>query len=168
VRPVAISPRLRRFIRFALGSALATLVSAVAFWVMFHTLHSPPELASVTAFASGAVVNFVSNRYWAWDRRTRTGLSRDLGSYAVLAIATALAAAGVTRATKSYAPHVNAFAAHLAVVVEASYFATYAAMFLVKFALLDKVIFRSGSERDKTAVSPSTPATGSSTNPGSW
>ncbi len=150
MRPVAISPRLRRFIRFALGSALATLVSAVAFWVMFHTLHSPPEAASVTAFASGAIVNFVSNRYWAWDRRTRTGLSRDLGSYAVLAIATAVAAAGVTRATKSYAPHVNAFAAHLAVVVEASYFATYAAMFLVKFAVLDRVIFRSRSQVEKT------------------
>jgi putative flippase GtrA len=130
---------------------MATLVSAVAFWVMFHTLHSPPEVASLTAFASGALVNFVSNRYWAWDRHGRMGLGRDLVSYAVLAIATALAAAGVTRATQSYAPHVSAFAAHLAVVVEASYFATYAAMFLVKFALLDRVIFRPRAEVEETS-----------------
>jgi putative flippase GtrA len=129
---------------------LATLVSAVVFWVMFHTAQAPPELCSLSAFGSGALVNFVSNRYWAWDRRGRMGLGRDMGSYAVLAIATALIAAGVTRATKSYAPHVGAFAAHLAIVVEASYFATYAAMFLVKFALLDRVVFRSVTQVEET------------------
>jgi putative flippase GtrA len=142
--------KMRRFVRFALGSALATLVSAVFFWVMFHTLNAAPEVASLTAFASGALVNFVSNRYWAWDRRGQLGLGRDMASYAVLAIATALAAAGVTRVTKSYAPHVDAFAAHLALVVEASYFATYAAMFLVKFAVLDRVVFRSRAQVEKT------------------
>jgi putative flippase GtrA len=144
------TPKLRRFVRFALGSALATLVSAVSFWVMFHTLHAPPEAASATAFASGALINFLSNRYWAWDRHGRLGLGRDLMSYAVLAVTTALAAAGVTRATKTYAPHVDAFAAHLAVVVEASYFATYAAMFLVKFAVLDRVVFRSRAQVEET------------------
>ncbi|GAA5194942.1 hypothetical protein GCM10023322_60530 [Rugosimonospora acidiphila] len=152
MRPITITPRVRRFVRFALGSALASVVSAVDFWVMFHTLHAPPEVASLTAFASGALVNFVSNRYWAWGRHSRMGLRRDLGSYAVLAIATALAAAGVTRVTKSYAPHVTAFADHLAIVVEASYFATYAAMFLVKFAVLDRVIFRPAQVEESTGV----------------
>ena len=133
-----------------MGSAAATLVSAATFALMYRTAHSGPRLASLTAFAAGALVNFVANRFWAWDRRGQLGLGRDLASYAVLAIATALAAAGVTSATESYAPRVGAFAAHLALVVEASYFATYAAMFLVKFALLDRVIFRSRAQVEKT------------------
>ena len=150
MRRILLGPRVRRFIRYALGSVLATVVSAVAFAVMYRSLRSGPRLASVTAFAAGAVVNFVANRFWAWDRRGQLGLGRDLASYAVVAVATALAAAGVTSATESYAPHVGAFAAHLALVVEASYFATYAAMFLVKFAVLDRVVFRSRAQVQKT------------------
>jgi putative flippase GtrA len=150
VRAAASRPKVRRFIRYALGSAVATLASAATFAVMYRTVHSGPRISSISAFVAGALINFVANRFWAWDRRGQPGLGRDLASYAVLAVATALAAAGATSATESYAPRVDAFAAHLALVVEASYFATYAAMFLVKFAVLDRVVFRSRAQVDKT------------------
>jgi putative flippase GtrA len=133
-----------------LGSVAATLVSAVTFALMYRVLHAGPRAASVTAFAAGAVVNFTANRFWAWDRRTHLNLGRDLASYAVLAVGTALAAAGVTTATESYAQRTEPLSAHLALVVEAAYFATYAAMFLVKFVLLDRVVFRSRIQVDKT------------------
>jgi putative flippase GtrA len=141
--------RARRFVRYALGSVLATLTSAGTFALVYH-LDAGPRVASLSAFAAGAVVNFVAGRFWAWNRRGPTGVGRDLVSYLVLAVATALAAAAVTSLTDHYARHSPALSAHLAVVVEAAYFATYAAVFLVKFAVLDRVVFRSRAQVDST------------------
>jgi putative flippase GtrA len=124
-----------RFVRYAIGSAVATGVSGVTFAVAYRALHAGPQVASVAAFVAGAMVNFVSNRFWAWSRRHRLGLGRDLAGYLTLAVATAGAAAGVTTLTERLT---SAW-----VLVEASYFGTYAAMFLVKFVLLDRVVFRS-------------------------
>jgi putative flippase GtrA len=139
--PVLRRPVRHRFVRYALGSGAATAVSAVAFALAYRVLHTPPWVASGTAFGCGALVNFCANRFWAWQRRHRFGLGRDALSYALLAVGTALAAAGVTSATERLAA--DAGPTLRAVLVEAAYFATFAALFLVKFVLLDRVVFRS-------------------------
>jgi putative flippase GtrA len=142
VAKLPTTTRNRRFVRYAVGSAFATAVSAVTFAVAYRALHAGPQVASVAAFSAGAVVNFVSNRFWAWSRRHRLGLGRDLAGYLALAVTTALAAAGVTSLTERFT--------RAWLLVEASYFGTYAAMFLVKFVLLDRVIFRSRHQVAKT------------------
>jgi putative flippase GtrA len=149
VRRSGLPVRARRFVRYALGSVLATLTSAATFALVYR-LGGGPRVASFSAFAAGAVVNFVAGRFWAWSRRTPVGLGRDALSYLALAVGTALAAAAVTSLTDHYARRTPALNAHLAVVVEAAYFATYAAVFLVKFAVLDRVVFRSRTHVDST------------------
>jgi putative flippase GtrA len=139
-----------RFARYAAGSLLATAVSAVVFAVVYR-LQGGAVVPSVTAFIAGAIVNFTSNRFWAWRRRLRAGLHRDAFRFAVVAVVTATAATLVARATKIWAPRSAVLADHLAIVVELSYFATYAALFLVKFVLLDRVVFGSGQgPRDRS------------------
>jgi putative flippase GtrA len=132
-----------RFIRYAIGSGLATATSAVVFAVVYRVLGEGPRLASVTAFLAGAVVNFTSNRFWAWRRvvrrRTRPGLGRDALFYAIVAVVSALAATGVTSLT--HAALAGADPDRRAILVEMSYFATYAALFLLKFFVLDRVVF---------------------------
>jgi putative flippase GtrA len=130
-----------RFARYALGSAGAVLVSAVAFALAYRLLDLGPRLASLTAFLAGALVNFSASRFWAWERRQRRGLSRDVLGYALLALCYALAAAAVTSAV--HAALRDAGPDRRAVLVEASYFAVYGALFLLRFVLLDRVLFRS-------------------------
>jgi putative flippase GtrA len=139
---VAPPRRLIRFFRYALGSAAATVVSAITFALAYRGLDSGPQVASVAAFLSGAAVNFTSNRFWAWSRRQRPGLGRDVAGYAVLAVATALAAAGVTTLTEH---HTETW-----ILVEMSYFGTYALMFLLKFVVLDRVLFRERAAVEST------------------
>ena len=128
-----------RFIRYAIGSGLATASSAVAFAIVYRVLGEGPRLASVTAFLAGAVVNFVSNRFWAWKRHTRPGLGRDALFYAIVAVVSALAATGVT--SLAHAALAGADPDRRAILVEMSYFATYAVLFLLKFFVLDRVVF---------------------------
>jgi putative flippase GtrA len=128
-------------VRYALGSGLATVTSAVAFAVVYRVLGEGPRLASGTAFLAGAVVNFLAGRFWAWDRRERPGLGRDALRYAMVSVVTALAAAGVTSLTHALLR--DADPDRRAVLVEASYFATYAVLFVAKFLVLDRLVFRS-------------------------
>jgi len=129
----------RRFVRYAVGSGLATVTSAVAFALVYRVLGEGPRLASVAAFLAGAVVNFTSNRFWAWQRRARPGLGRDALFYAVVSVVSVLAATGVTSLT--HAALAGAGENRRAVLVEVSYFATYAVLFLVKFLVLDRLVF---------------------------
>jgi putative flippase GtrA len=130
-----------RLVRYTLGSGVATLASAAVFAVVYRVLAEGPQLASVAAFVVGAVVNFVAGRFWAWGRRPRSGLGRDALSFAVVAVVSALAATGVT--TVTHAALRDADPNQRAVLVEASYFATYAVLFGVKFLVLDRLVFRS-------------------------
>ena len=135
-----IVPSITRFARYAAGSALATVVSAVVFALVYRAAHGEPRLASLSAFAAGAAVNFAVGRFWAWRRRG-PGLGRQAAGYAVVAVTTALAAVGVTSVTGWYAGRAGLTDVHRAVVVELAYFATYAVAFGVKFVLLDRVVF---------------------------
>ena len=135
-----------RFARYAAGSILATAVSAVVFALVYR-LHGGALAASIIAFLAGAVVNFSANRFWTWQRRVRSGLSGDAFRFGVIAVVTATAATLVSGATQRFAPRSTLLADHLAIVVEVSYFATYAVLFLVKFVLLDRVVFGAGAER---------------------
>jgi len=133
--------RLGRFVRYATGSAGAVVASALAFALAYRLLDLGPRWASVTAFLAGAVVNFSASRFWAWKRRDRSGLGRDLLGYAVLAVAIALIAMGVTSFADAHLA--GADPTTRAVLVEGCYFATYAVLFLVRFVVLDRLVFRS-------------------------
>jgi putative flippase GtrA len=145
-------PRVRRakFVRYTLGSLLATATSAVAFAVAYRTLGLGPQLSTAVAFATGAGVNFAVNRCWTWGRRRRLGLGRDALAYAAVAVVTAVVAAQATATAQARAGSLSE--TYRTVLVELSYFAVYAAMFLVKFLLLDRVVFapRSRSQVEQT------------------
>lgn len=133
--------RFGRFVRYATGSLGAVAASALAFALAYPVLGLGPRVASVTAFLAGAVVNFSASRFWAWKRRDRSGLGRDLLAYAVLAVLIALVAMGVTSLADAYLS--GADPTVRAVLVEGCYFATYAVLFLVRFVILDRLVFRS-------------------------
>ncbi len=135
---------LARFLRYAIGSGLATLASGIAFAVAYRVLDQGPRVATGAAFLAGAVINFTANRYWAWNLRARRGLGRHALWYAALSVTAALAAAVVTSGTHALLR--DADPDRRAILVEASYFATYALLFLIKFVVLDRVVFRSRTQ----------------------
>jgi putative flippase GtrA len=151
--PVIAAQTRTRFVRYAIGSVAATVTSAVALAVAYRVLHLGPALSSGVAFLAGAVVNFGVSRFWAWSRRQRPGLGRDALAYGALAVATALVAARATTVAESHAQSLDATTRTLA--VETAYFAVYAAMFLVKFAVLDRVVF---ADRSRSQVETTTRA----------
>ena len=140
--------RFARFLRYAIGSGLAAATSGIVFALAYRVLDQDPRVATGAAAVSGALVNFAASRFWAWNLRARRGLAGHAVAYATLAVVAAIAAAAATSATHALLR--DADPNRRAVLVEASFFATYALLFVVKFVVLDRVIFRPrGSSRSQ-------------------
>jgi putative flippase GtrA len=146
---LAGNPRVRRFVRYSAGSVAASLVSAATLAIVFRGFGAGPQIASIAAFCTGALVAFVVNRLWAWERRERPGLGRDFVKYAVVAIVTALMALACTTIADAYAKDAGLTGLARLFVVEGAYFGSYAVTFVAKFVILDRFVFNApGRSRD--------------------
>ena len=141
-----------RFARYSVGSVVALVTSEVVFSVTYGAGLLGTTGASVAAFAAGAVPNYIANRRWAWERRGRLAVRREVIGYAAVSLGSLAAAAIATAATGRVAPWVSSSHAVRVALVSASYFATFAVLFVAKFVLLDRLIFgglRSGAEPER-------------------
>ncbi|GAA4884267.1 GtrA family protein [Saccharopolyspora cebuensis] len=126
--------------RFAAASVVATAVSQVVF-VAAYALGAAPAAATALAWLAGAVPNFALNRR-TWGGGGRDALRGELLRYGLISVGTAVLAALATSGAEHLAR--SAFAdqeAAQVVVVWAAFVGTYAVMFVVKFFLIDRLVF---------------------------
>lgn len=142
-------PHVQRFWRYIAGSVIAFGVSQVTFLVCYGPRWTSPQVASVLAFATGAPVNYVLNRRWAWQRRDRPSLLGEVVPYAAIISVSIAASAYGTWAVDQWLASV-ALARWLEIAVVGATFALInGGLFLIKYVLFDR-LFR-GPQRDRTA-----------------
>jgi putative flippase GtrA len=145
-QPPAEPRAARRFVRFGMGAAAATLTSAVVFALAYRVVQTGPRWASVIAFGCGFAVNFTVGRAWAWAGRSAPGrhgmLTSQVLSYLGIAVLTAALATEVSALAHGWSLRMGLSINQRSIVVEAAYFASYAVTFLIKFVLLDRWVFR--------------------------
>jgi putative flippase GtrA len=139
VRRLRLPPGIRRISRYLLTSGVSTVVSEVTLIAVLAVRLLPAPAAAMAATVTGGMVSYALSRYWIWadaDRR-RAGLQLML-YWAVAAAGMLLAAA----ATDLMADH--ATGSHPARVAEAAaaYLATYGLLWIAKFLVYQRVIFR--------------------------
>ncbi|HYS34578.1 MAG TPA: GtrA family protein, partial [Pseudonocardiaceae bacterium] len=99
--------------------------------------------ASLMAFVAGAIPNFVLNWKWTWGRSGRPALVRELLPYIAIVVGGGLAATALTTLTDHVlAPLITDRGART-ITLDIAYLSSYAILFVLKFALLDRV-FRRG------------------------
>lgn len=130
-----------RFARYTIGSAVAVVTSEVAFVACYGSGLLATTASSVVAFVAGAVPNYVLNRSWAFGRRGRVRVGREVVLYVLVSLVGLAAAALATGWAGRLAPHVASARWQRTAVVAAAYLATYGALFLLKFAVYQLVIF---------------------------
>ncbi len=153
-------PRIGRFVRYGIGSAVASTVSALTLAFVYHGIGSGPQVASITAFIAGALVNFLLYRFWAWRsampaHESAKRFTGDVLKYVVVAACTAVVALATTSIADHYAraDHLGDDARTL--IVEGSYFGAFAVMFVAKFLVLDRFVFTSGKGSEDRRLSRS-------------
>jgi putative flippase GtrA len=139
-------PRTRRafmrFARFLVASGFASLTSLVTFAAAYRFAEAGPSASTFAAFATGSAVSFAISRFWAWERRG-TGVGREALAFFGLAFVVAVVAAGATTVTEHLAMRAGVGRDPRMLLVAGAYVGTYGALYMVKFAILDRWVFRS-------------------------
>ncbi|GAB3469554.1 GtrA family protein [Actinophytocola sediminis] len=162
------APRLRiRFARFSVASAIATgisqLVLLTVYWVGWS---QDAAAASTIAFLAGSVPHFLMVRYWAWADTDPGRLRQQLTTYFTVTLISGVAAIGLTTvAEQAFLPLV-ADQGWRAVLLVVSYLAASGPVFLVKFALFNRVFaqrpYAAANSTRVRAANPVAPAVTSS------
>ena len=131
-----------RFSKFAAGSVAATVLSQLTLTGLFWLGGVNATTASLVAFVAGAIPNFVVNWKWTWGRSGRPALVRELLPYIAIVVGGGLAATALTTLTDHVlAPLITDRGART-ITLDIAYLSSYAILFVVKFALLDRVFGR--------------------------
>jgi putative flippase GtrA len=117
----------------------ATVLSQVTLTGLFWLGGVNATTASLVAFVAGAIPNFVVNWKWTWGRRGRPALVRELLPYIAIVVGGGLAATALTTLTDHVlAPLITDRGART-ITLDIAYLSSYAVLFVLKFALLDRV-----------------------------
>lgn len=129
-------PAWYRLLRYGVVSVVITPVTLALLYVMHSVAGWQPWQANLLAVSTGAVPAYLIDRYWVWNR---SGRSRLWGEVMPFWAVTVVGAAASTVAVEAAGRWDNS------VLLVAVNLGTYAALWLVKFLFLDRVLWPTGS-----------------------
>jgi cellulose synthase/poly-beta-1,6-N-acetylglucosamine synthase-like glycosyltransferase/putative flippase GtrA len=131
----------RKVLRYSLVSVISIAVSQSVLMVAFGMLHWTARVANVVACAVATVPSYYLNRSWAWGRRGRSHLWREVVPFWAVAflglgLSTWAADLGSTLARQAAASHAITTA-----IVMASSLLAFGVLWVGKFALFNALLF---------------------------
>ncbi len=137
----ARTPGGRKAIRYSLVSVVSVAVSQTALFLFFTVGHWSATSANVAAVAVGSVPSYYLNRRWAWGKKGRSHLWREIVPFWVLAfVGLAFSTAAVAFA-ETFAHDVSDSRIVQGLVINGASFTAFGILWVVKFYLFNKVIF---------------------------
>lgn len=128
-----------RLAKYLTGSIIAMIVSTVTFTATFGPGILGSKGASLTASATGAIANYFLNRRWAWGKRGRAHVRRELVPYATTVIITAVAAAVITSTVNSIVRNYTDHRGIRTVLNTIAFLGTYGISFAVKYGIFNRL-----------------------------
>ena len=138
-----------RIWRYTASSVLAAVTSAVVF-AAAYALGAGTVPANVLAFVAGAVPNWVLNRSWAWQRRGRVHVGREVLLYAVVSLASLAASSAATEWAGREARTITGDSGLRVLLVAGAYVATYGVLFVIKYLIYELVVFTDDGRRPRS------------------
>jgi putative flippase GtrA len=126
--------------RYTASSVIAAATSAVVF-AGAYALGVGTVTDNVLAFVAGAVPNWILNRSWAWQRRGRVHIRREVVLYAVVSLVSLAASSAATEWASRSAPAITGSPGLRVALVAGAYVATYGVLFVAKYAIYELVVF---------------------------
>ncbi len=137
-------PLATRLARYALGSLICLAVSELVLLVLVLAGVSGWQ-ASVAGSVAGIVPGYPLNRAWTFGRRGRSHPWREGLPYWASTLTGTVVAAALVALADPWAETVSAGATGRALLDAGAFLGAYGAVWLVKFAFLDRLLFRPGS-----------------------
>jgi putative flippase GtrA len=129
------------FTRFAAGTVVSTACSQLTFVLLFGALDASVAVSGAVAFLAGAVPNFLIHRFWTWRRSGPVGMRRELMPYLAVITFSGLVAIGITTGVDRLVGGTLDDHAVRTAVIAVVFSLSYLPLFVLKFALLDRLVF---------------------------
>ena len=134
----------RRIGRYAATSVVATGVSEVTLVAVYGAHLLTASLAAVVASLAGVVPSYAMSRYWIWPEADRRRPGRQAVAFWVIALVSLGLSSLLTGMAAADGP--SGRGAHL-VVVGLAYVGTYGALWVGKFVVYQRFLFRPAGVR---------------------
>jgi putative flippase GtrA len=135
--------QLLRVWRYGVTSIVATGVSELTLILVYSSGLLGASTAAIVASLAGVVPSYPMSRYWIWPEAGRQHMGRQVTSYVLLSIVSLIASSVLTGVAAANAP--SGHRAHV-IVVALAYIGTYGLLWLAKFAIYQRFLFRGGNE----------------------
>jgi putative flippase GtrA len=136
--------------RYSIAAIVAVMTSAVTFAILY-VLGVSTAVCSVVAFVAGAIPNWTLNRRWTWAIKGRLAWGREVFGYVIVSGLTLLASTEATAWTQHQVQSIPSHYGIRVLLVTGSYVATFAVLFVIRFAIYEHWIF-SGRSRVRAAL----------------
>lgn len=137
----------RLFTRFAAGTVVSTACSQLTLVLLFGVLDASATVSGAVAFLAGAVPNFLIHRYWTWRRSGPVGMRQELLPYLAVITFGGLVAIGITVGVDQLIGGAIEDHAMRTAVIAVVYGLSYLPAFVLKFVLLDRLVFGGENHR---------------------
>jgi putative flippase GtrA len=131
-----------RFWRYAAGSAATAVLSQFVLLLLYSTTHLlDPRDASIAATLAGIPPSYWLNRSWAWRRRDRSSLVRDVLPYLAMSLVSLVASTWAVDVAHAHALALGASRLDQDIIVQGVYLGSFVALWFGKFAFMQVVLF---------------------------
>jgi putative flippase GtrA len=129
--------------KYSVVSVVSTVVSLGGLALFYGVLQlSSAAWCNLMATAIATVPSYYLNRTWAWGKTGKSHLMKEVVPFWVVAVLSALISTGVVRVAELWAHHITHSHSTITLIVEAANFATYGALWIGKFVLFNKLLFK--------------------------
>jgi putative flippase GtrA len=137
-----VSMRLvRKLLRYASVSAIATTVSLSILGVLVATGATTPGWANVVATAAGTIPSFELNRRWVWGKSGRRSVWAEIGPFCLLAFVELALSTLAVSAASGWAATAGFGVTARTLVAEGANVTTFATLWVAQYLILDRVLF---------------------------
>ncbi|MEW6152691.1 MAG: GtrA family protein [Actinomycetota bacterium] len=131
----------RKWVRYSMVSVISVVISQILLFIAFGLLKWPARTANVWAVCLSAVPSYYLNRAWAWGKRGRSRLFKEVVPFwamALLGLAFSTIAADLA---ETWAAGVTTSHLLTTMIVMASSLGAFGVLWVAKFIVLNKLLF---------------------------
>jgi putative flippase GtrA len=135
------TPEFTKLWRYCTVSGISTVTSLAGLYIFYRVVGLSPRWANVVATCIATVPSYYLNRSWAWGKNGRSHFMKEVAPFWVIA----LISLGISTEVVGFAGHETASIASKdvrALILVAANLVTYAFLWVGKFMLFNKVLFK--------------------------
>jgi putative flippase GtrA len=136
------SPDFSKLWRYATISVIATVISLTGLFFFYRILGLSPGWSNIWATVIATVPYYFLNRLWVFKKRGRSHLTKEVIPFWAIAFASLILSTLAVRFAGHEARSIDSKTTRAGILVMAN-FATYGILWLMKFFVFNKLLFRS-------------------------